>query len=216
MNCIPCTRFLIVFAFAGIRMFRASSTARQLAMACTAVQTPQMRWVKAHASRGSRPCMMISMPRNCVDDAHALAIFPFSDCASMRKWPSMRVIGSTTTLVLAIVILRFGSGFRHLVGRLAALDLRVHSGGCVRRDAGGRANGERGADSVDALLHRETAHVRESPVEGRHRVPKVRLGAADAGMAGADGPARARVPEEDRTRRVRLRAFAPYRVQAPS
>src|SRR5450759_2529685 len=216
MNCIPFTRFRMVFAFAGILMFRASSTARQLATAWTAVHTPQIRWVKAHASRGSRPCMMISMPRNCVDDAHALAIFPFSDCASMRKWPSMRVIGSTTTLVLAIVILRFGSGFRHLVGRLAALDLRVHGGCGVRRDAGDRADCERGTDIVDALLHRETTHVRESPVEGRHRVPEVRLGAADAGMAGADWPACARIPLEDRTRRVRLRAFAPYRVQAQS
>src|SRR5450759_2319526 len=216
MNCIPFTRFRMVFAFAGILMFRASSTARQLATAWTAVHTPQSRWVKAHASRGSRPCMMISMPRNCVDDAHALAIFPFSDCASMRRWPSMRVIGSTTTLVLAIVILRFGSGFRHLVGRLAALDLRVHSGGCVCRDAGDRADCQRGTDSVDALLHRETTHIREASVEGRHRVPEARLGAADAGMAGADGPARACVPEEDRTRRVRLRAFAPYRVVSPS
>src|SRR5450759_84053 len=216
MNCIPCTRFLIVFAFAGIRMFRASSTARQLAMACTAVQTPQMRCVNAHASRGSRPCMMISMPRNCVDDAHALAIFPFSDCASMRRWPSMRVIGSTTTLVLAIVILRFGSGFRHLVGRLAALDLREHGGGCVSRDTGGGTDGERGPDRVDALFDSETSNIREAPVEGRHRVPEVRLGAADAGMAGADRPACARIPLEDRARRERRRTFASYGIEAQS
>src|SRR5450759_242207 len=216
MNCIPCTRFLIVFAFAGIRMFRASSTARQLAMACTAVQTPQIRWVKAHASRGSRPCMIISMPRNCVDDAHALAIFPFSDCASMRRCPSMRVMGSTTTLVLAIVILRFGGGFRHLVGRLAALDLRVNSGGSVRGNAGDCTNGEGSTDRVHALLYRESADIRQAPVERRHRVPKVGLGAADAGMAGADGPARARIPLQDRARRERLRTFAPHGIQAPS
>ena len=75
----------MMFALAGILMLSASSTARQLAIAWTAVQTPQMRCVNAHASRGSRPCMMISMPRNCVADAQALAIFPFSDCASMRR-----------------------------------------------------------------------------------------------------------------------------------
>ena len=40
------------------------------------VQTPQMRWVNAHASRGSRPCMMISMPRNCVDVAQAFGDRP--------------------------------------------------------------------------------------------------------------------------------------------
>ena len=54
-------------------MSSASSTARQDATACTTVQTPQIRWVKAQASRGSRPCMMISIPRNCVDVAQALA-----------------------------------------------------------------------------------------------------------------------------------------------
>ncbi len=63
----------------------ASSTARQEATACTTVHTPQMRWVNAQASRGSRPCMMISMPRNCVEVAQALVIFPFSACASMRR-----------------------------------------------------------------------------------------------------------------------------------
>src|SRR5665647_1140020 len=169
MYCIPCTRFLMVFAFAGILMLRASSTARQLAMAWTAVQTPQIRCVNAHASRGSRPCMMVSMPRNCVDDAHALAIFPFSDCASMRRWPSMRVIGSTTTLVLAIVILRFGPGLRHLVSCLAFPDLREHSGGSVRRHAGDSTDGECRTDRISAPFDGESANVRKSAVEGSHR-----------------------------------------------
>ena len=40
-------------------------------MAWTVVQTPQMRCVKAQASRGSRPFRMISMPRNMVDDDQA-------------------------------------------------------------------------------------------------------------------------------------------------
>ena len=49
----------------------ASSTARIEAIACTVVQTPQMRCVNAQASRGSRPLRMISMPRNMVDDDQA-------------------------------------------------------------------------------------------------------------------------------------------------
>ena len=84
-NCIPCTRLRIRFALAGMRMSSASSTARSDATACTTVQTPQMRWVNAQASRGSRPSMMSSMPRNCVDDAHASAMRPFSCWTSMRR-----------------------------------------------------------------------------------------------------------------------------------
>ena len=37
-------------------------------MPCTSVQTPQMRWAKAQASRGSRPRRMISMPRTMVPE----------------------------------------------------------------------------------------------------------------------------------------------------
>ena len=49
----------------------AFSTARIDAIACTVVHTPQIRCVKAHASRGSRPCKIISIPRNIVDDDQA-------------------------------------------------------------------------------------------------------------------------------------------------
>src|SRR3989304_5570559 len=49
----------------------AFSTARIEAIACTVVQTPQMRCVNTQASRGSRPFRMISMPRNIVDDDQA-------------------------------------------------------------------------------------------------------------------------------------------------
>ena len=73
MNCIPWIRLRIRFALGGMVMSSASSTARQDATAWTTVQTPQIRWVKAQASRGSRPCMTISMPRNWVEVAHALA-----------------------------------------------------------------------------------------------------------------------------------------------
>ena len=66
------------------------------ASAWTMVQTPQMRCAQIQASRGSRPCRISSMPRNIVPDAQASATFPPSTCASMRRWPSMRVTGSTT------------------------------------------------------------------------------------------------------------------------
>ena len=49
----------------------AFSTARIEAMACTVVQTPQIRWVKAQASRGSRPFRISSMPRNMVEEDQA-------------------------------------------------------------------------------------------------------------------------------------------------
>ena len=52
------------------------STARIDAIAWTVVQTPQMRCVNAHASRGSRPFRMISMPRNIVDDDQASCTAP--------------------------------------------------------------------------------------------------------------------------------------------
>ena len=102
MNCIPTIMLRIVFALGGMRMSRASSTARSEATAWTTVHTPQMRCANAQASRGSRPCSTSSRPRNCVHVAHASATIPFSACASMRRCPSMRVIGSTTSLVLAM------------------------------------------------------------------------------------------------------------------
>jgi len=46
----------------------ASSTARTEASAWTVVQTPQMRCANSHASRGSRPTRIFSMPRHMVDD----------------------------------------------------------------------------------------------------------------------------------------------------
>ena len=67
------------------------------------VQTPQMRWEKAQASRGSRPRMIISMPRIMVPQLEARVMSPLpSTSASMRRWPSMRVIGSTTSLVICV------------------------------------------------------------------------------------------------------------------
>ena len=50
-----CMMLRIELAFSGIVMPSASSTARTEVSACVPVQTPQMRSVKAQASRGSRP-----------------------------------------------------------------------------------------------------------------------------------------------------------------
>ena len=88
----------MVFAFSGICTPIAFSTARTEASACTPVHTPQMRCTKAHASRGSRPRRMTSRPRHIVPVDTAFRItFCASTFTSMRRCPSMRVIGSTTT-----------------------------------------------------------------------------------------------------------------------
>src|SRR5580765_6767784 len=89
-------------AFNGISSFSASSTERTLAMACTVVQTPQKRSVKSHASRGSRPRRIFSMPRHMVQEAHALLTALLSTSTSMRRCPSIRVIGS--------MVIRFAIG----------------------------------------------------------------------------------------------------------
>ena len=83
-------------AFSGISRPIAFSTARTDVMAWTVVQTPQMRWAKSQASRGSRPSRMSSMPRNIWPDDQDLVTLPPSTSTSMRRCPSMRVIGSTT------------------------------------------------------------------------------------------------------------------------
>ena len=66
--CAAIIRLRMRLALAGISYFSALSTERTEAMPCTSVQTPQMRWAKAQASRGSRPRRMISRPRTIVPD----------------------------------------------------------------------------------------------------------------------------------------------------
>src|SRR5579862_7772324 len=95
-------------AFSGISSFNASSTDRTLAMACTVVHTPQKRCVNSHASRGSRPRKIFSMPRHMVHEAHALLTALLSTSTSMRRWPSIRVIGS--------IVIRFAIESLLLVG----------------------------------------------------------------------------------------------------
>src|SRR5512135_2162487 len=93
-------RFRMYWALRGISRPRAFSTARTEAMACTVVQTPQMRWVNSHASRGSRPKRMSSMPRHIWPEAQAFWTLPPSTSTSIRKWPSIRVIGSMVIVLL--------------------------------------------------------------------------------------------------------------------
>ena len=82
------------WALSGTSSPSAFSTLRTEVMACTVVQTPQMRWVKAQASRGSRPCRMVSMPRHMVPLDQAFWTVPPSTSTSMRRCPSIRVMGS--------------------------------------------------------------------------------------------------------------------------
>src|SRR5215831_13524090 len=60
----------------------------------------------------------------------------------------------------------------------------------------------------------ETGDFGQALVEWRHRVPKIRLGATDAGMTAADRPIGAFVPLDHRTILRCRRAFAPHLVEA--
>src|SRR3990167_9921181 len=73
-------------------------------MACTVVHTPQMRCVKIQASRGSRPCRISSIPRHICPEDQALTTLPLSTSQSMRRWPSIRVIGSTVIRVVTVYL----------------------------------------------------------------------------------------------------------------
>ena len=66
--CWAIIMFRTRLAAGGILIPRASSTARMEAKAWTVVQTPQARWAKAQASRGSRPLRIRSIPRTIVPD----------------------------------------------------------------------------------------------------------------------------------------------------
>src|SRR5512145_2333381 len=154
------------------------------------------------------------MPRNCVALAHAFAMRPFSACVSIRRCPSIRLIGSTTTLVLAMAALLL-LGLYH--GKLAPLARLVDArGDRMRRDTRRRAHRQAEPDGVRGTLDGEPAHVGQAAVERGHRVPEPALGATDARVARADGPAGARVPLEDRAGGERRRALAAHVIQAPA
>src|SRR5512140_180371 len=148
-------RFRTSWALSGISRPSALSTDRTEAMACTVVQTPQMRWVNTHASRGSRPFKIVSMPRHMVPEDQAFLTAPPSTSTSMRRWPSMRVTGS---MVMSLLMGRFplasaaGGGAHPGVGspqrdRLAVLDAaqdgeELHEDGVDRHADGGEAAAE--------------------------------------------------------------------------
>src|ERR1043165_2763919 len=99
-------RLRMYWALTGTAICRAFSTARTDAIACTVVHTPQNRWVIAQASRGSRPSRICSTPRHMVPEAQASVTLPLSTTQSMRRWPSMRVMGSMTMRLAMIALLR--------------------------------------------------------------------------------------------------------------
>src|SRR3982751_2453371 len=94
MACAPTMMLRMYCALSGTSSCSAFSTARTEAIACTVVQTPQNRCVNSHASRGSRPSRIRSMPRNIRPDDPAFRPKPPAASASMRRCPSMRVTGS--------------------------------------------------------------------------------------------------------------------------
>src|SRR3546814_19000843 len=63
-------------------------------------RSPHMRCANTHASRGSRPFRISSMPRHIWAEDQALVTRPPSTSTSTRRWPSMRLMGSITTRVM--------------------------------------------------------------------------------------------------------------------
>src|SRR6266545_32935 len=101
-SCTECWAIMMLrmyWAFSGTSTFRACSTERMEEMACTVVQTPQKRWAKDHASWGSRPLRMTSIPRHIWAEDQALVTLPSFTSTSMRRCPSIRVMGSRVILV---------------------------------------------------------------------------------------------------------------------
>src|SRR5208282_4987147 len=168
-----------------------------------------MRWVKAQASRGSRPFRIISIPRNMVDDDQASVTLPPSTSASIRRCPSMRVTGSTTMWVIARV-LRTVVRNSVLGSRAMPHDLADTMGD--RRRAHNRRQTQ--ADPIEVGAHLESGDIGQVPIERSHGVPEVRLRTADTRMTAADGPVGALIPSNFRTVLRRRRPFASHLVQA--
>src|SRR5271166_5139669 len=80
---------------------------------------------------------------------------------------------------------------------------------CCRYEAG-----QTETDRVDPAADIEAFDIREPLVERRHRVPEIRLGAADAGMTTADRPIGAFVPPHHWAVLRRRRALAAHLVKA--
>src|SRR5437762_7024305 len=163
--CVAMMRLRSSRAVGGGTAPTAFSTARTEAIACEVVQAPQILCANAHASRGSRPFRIVSMPRNIVDDSRASVTRPLSISTSTWRCRSIAIR----------VIVRLHPPHR--------VDY------AARGDAGGHEPSGPGADRVDAGV--DTAG--QVLVERRVRVPKLRLRAAETWVPRGDRPLRAAV-----------------------
>src|SRR6185369_15807344 len=197
--------FRISSALGGTFMPSAFSTARIEAMEWTVVQTPQNRWVKYQASRGSLVFRIFSIPRNIVLLLQASTILPLLISASILKCPSILVIGSTTIFVMCHILPLFT--FSLLFAAKSAHDSVAGKNRC-------RSDGQPEADLVGSRFDAETWHIREPPVKRCQRIPEHRLGAAGAAVTGSDRPARPFVVSLRRTVMESFRTLAPHFVEA--
>src|SRR5262249_27841028 len=150
MACAARMRLRMYWAFAGISSSSAFSTARTDVMAWTVVQTPQNLCVKSHASRGSLPRRMFSIPLHIWPEAQALRTLPPSTSTSMRRWPSMRVTGP-------IVIRRLMAGGPPGTGLGPRNSSRARSS--LHRSRGGDGGGRRrSAEDRETLDDDEVGH----------------------------------------------------------
>ena len=85
-------------ALDGILTPTASSTALTEDRAWVYVQTPHDRCTKCWASLGSLPWRINSIPRNICPELQAFLTLPPSTSTSIRRWPSILVIGSIVIL----------------------------------------------------------------------------------------------------------------------
>src|SRR6266536_1265518 len=202
-------RFRMYCALSGTSRPSAFSTERTDAMACTVVQTPQMRWVKIQASRGSRPCRMVSMPRHMVPLDHAFLTLPPSTSRSMRRCPSMRVTGSMVTRWLMEAPLPAGScaaGTDAGVGVEMGLTVGVlddHDGEQPRhQDEDGHADGRHARRDGDLAQRGHVLPPVPGVVRGEVGVDAPEGAGGDGQQRGAEEPASvlldARREEQDR------------------
>src|SRR6185369_16603941 len=197
--------FRISSALGGTFMPSAFSTARIEAMEWTVVQTPQNRWVKYQASRGSLVFRIFSIPRNIVLLLQASTILPLLISASILKCPSILVIGSTTIFVMCHVLPLFT--FRLLFTAKSTDDSVSGKNRC-------RSHSQPKADLVRSRFDAKAGHIGESTVKRGQRIPEHRLGAACAAVTGGDRPARLFVVPLGRTVMESLGALAPHFVEA--
>jgi hypothetical protein len=180
----------IVLAFSGMSMPSASSTARTEVSAWVPVQTPQMRWVKAQASRGSRPLRMTSSPRHMVPVDTALRMMfsssTFTSHPMMAFDPRDRI--DDDALAFGVEREAVGGlddhGLCLLAGSALLLDLGRFQ--CadrgVKRDAPAHDARGRHADIAGIGLDAELGEVGDTVIEGPG-VPEPVLGTADAAVA---------------------------------